>query len=117
MRRISGSSSVHTLSKAAFIEKVRESNAACQSGDFTTGLQLYTEAIAADPQNCILYSNRSAVLVKVNEYERALDDAVKARLLNPKWSKVGLSPPALQSTGGFCCLSLARQSSHTKPGI
>ncbi|XP_055511853.1 tetratricopeptide repeat protein 28 isoform X3 [Leucoraja erinacea] len=87
MRRISGSSSVHTLSKAAFIEKVRESNAACQSGDFTTGLQLYTEAIAADPQNCILYSNRSAVLVKVNEYERALDDAVKARLLNPKWSK------------------------------
>ncbi|XP_072444141.1 tetratricopeptide repeat protein 28 isoform X3 [Chiloscyllium punctatum] len=87
MRRISGSSSVHTLSKAAFIEKVRESNAACQSGDFTTGVQLYTEAIAADPQNCILYSNRSAVLVKLNEYEKALDDAVKARLLNPKWSK------------------------------
>ncbi|GCB66481.1 hypothetical protein scyTo_0015000 [Scyliorhinus torazame] len=88
MRRISGSSSVHTLSKAAFIEKVRESNAACQSGDFTTGVQLYTEAIAADPQNCILYSNRSAVLVKLNEYEKALDDAVKARLLNPKWSKM-----------------------------
>ncbi|XP_069788975.1 tetratricopeptide repeat protein 28 [Narcine bancroftii] len=87
MRRISGSSSVHTLSKAAFIEKVRESNAACQSGDFTTGVQLYTEAIAADPQNCILYSNRSAVLVKLNEYEKALDDAVKAQQLNPKWSK------------------------------
>eukprot|EP00062_Callorhinchus_milii_P024076 gi/632983597/ref/XP_007908725.1/ PREDICTED: tetratricopeptide repeat protein 28 [Callorhinchus milii] len=87
MRRISGSSGAHTLSKAAFIEKVRESNAACQRGDFAAGVQLYTEAITADPQNCILYSNRSAVLVRLQDYQAALEDALTACHLNPKWAK------------------------------
>jgi hypothetical protein len=31
--------------KAAFLEKVRASNAACQSGDFERAVVLYTEAI------------------------------------------------------------------------
>uniref|UniRef100_V9L900 Tetratricopeptide repeat protein 28 n=1 Tax=Callorhinchus milii TaxID=7868 RepID=V9L900_CALMI len=88
MRRISGSSGAHTLSKAAFIEKVRESNAACQRGDFAAGVQLYTEAITADPQNCILYSNRSAVLVRLQDYQAALEDALTACHLNPKWAKI-----------------------------
>ncbi|KAL7848134.1 hypothetical protein AOLI_G00228520 [Acnodon oligacanthus] len=77
------------LSKAEFMEKVRRSNEACQLGDFQTAVKLYGEALRADPQNCILYSNRSAAHLKLGQYQTALDDAVKARLLNPKWPKVG----------------------------
>lgn len=76
------------LSKAEFMEKVRQSNEACQLGDFQMAVKLYGEALRADPQNCILYSNRSAAHLKLGQYQTALDDAVKARLLNPKWPKV-----------------------------
>ena len=45
--------------KALFLEKVRQSNSACQAGDFDTAISLYSEAIAMDKNNHILYSNRS----------------------------------------------------------
>uniref|UniRef100_A0A8C4T7A7 Tetratricopeptide repeat protein 28 n=1 Tax=Erpetoichthys calabaricus TaxID=27687 RepID=A0A8C4T7A7_ERPCA len=80
-----------SLSKVEFIEKVRQSNQACEKGDFTGAIRLYSEVLEADSQNCILYSNRSAAYIKVHEYDKALSDAVKARLLNPKWPKVGLT--------------------------
>lgn len=76
------------LSKAEFVEKVRQSNQACHDGDFHTAIVLYNEALGVDPQNCILYSNRSAAYMKIHQYDKALDDAIKARLLNPKWPKV-----------------------------
>lgn len=76
------------LSKAEFVEKVRQSNQACHDGDFHTAIVLYNEALGVDPQNCILYSNRSAAYMKIQQYDKALDDAIKARLLNPKWPKV-----------------------------
>lgn len=79
------------LSKAEFVEKVRQSNQACHDGDFHTAIVLYNEALAVDPQNCILYSNRSAAYMKIQQYDKALDDAIKARLLNPKWPKVEIS--------------------------
>ena len=44
--------------KALFLEKVRLSNAACQTGDFEKAISLYSEAIAMDKNNHILYSNR-----------------------------------------------------------
>ncbi|XP_076139979.1 tetratricopeptide repeat protein 28-like [Alosa pseudoharengus] len=75
------------LSKAEFMEKVRQSNEACQRGDFQSAVRLYGDALRADPQNCILYSNRSAAHLKLGDYQTALDDAIKARLLNPKWPK------------------------------
>ncbi|XP_045082925.1 tetratricopeptide repeat protein 28-like [Coregonus clupeaformis] len=75
------------LSKAEFMERVQQSNEACQRGDFQAAVSLYGDALRADPQNCILYSNRSAAFLKLGRYQAALDDAVKARLLNPKWPK------------------------------
>lgn len=74
------------------MEKVRQSNEACQRGDFALAVQLYADALLADPQNCILYSNRSAALLKLGQYKAALEDAVKARQLNPKWAKVSPLP-------------------------
>ncbi|XP_056137613.1 tetratricopeptide repeat protein 28 isoform X3 [Lampris incognitus] len=85
------------LSKAEFMEKVQQSNEACQRGDFEAAVHLYSDALRADPQNCILYSNRSAALLKLGEHEAALDDATKARLLNPKWPKA--ASMALSSLG------------------
>ncbi|CAL4128548.1 unnamed protein product, partial [Meganyctiphanes norvegica] len=82
-----GVASLGAGSKALFLEKVRQSNAACQAGDFETAVALYTEAIALDPQNHILYSNRSAAHIKLKHFARALQDAIKARELNPKWPK------------------------------
>lgn len=77
------------LSKAEFMEKVQQSNEACQRGDFQAAIHLYDDALQADPQNCILYSNRSAALLKLGRHQAALDDAEKACQLNPKWPKVG----------------------------
>ena len=74
--------------KATFLEKVRQSNAACQTGDFALAISLYTEAIRLDPANHILYSNRSAAHVKLGQFGKALQDAVKAKQLNPEWPKV-----------------------------
>ena len=80
--------------KALFLEKVRQSNTACQAGDFPTAVRLYTEAIALDPANHILFSNRSAAYIKMGEFNKALQDASRARELNPEWPKVS-------STGCF----------------
>ncbi|XP_026541316.1 tetratricopeptide repeat protein 28 isoform X2 [Notechis scutatus] len=80
-------SSGPALNKAEFVEKVRQSNQACHAGDYHRAILLYGEALGVDPQNCILYSNRSAAYMKIQQYDRALDDAIKAQLLNPKWPK------------------------------
>ena len=84
----SSSCTSSSLSKAEFLERVRRSNQACQQGEYALAVRLYSEALAADPQNCILYSNRSAAYLRLGQYGTALDDALKARLINPKWPKV-----------------------------
>ncbi|CAL8340428.1 unnamed protein product [Arctogadus glacialis] len=107
----SSSCTSSSLSKAEFLERVRRSNQACQQGDYALAVRLYSEALAADPQNCILYSNRSAAYLRLGQYGTALDDALKARLINPKWPKVrgGAVRPldrcwAFQYLGGVFCV-------------
>uniref|UniRef100_A0A3Q0SLP8 Uncharacterized protein n=1 Tax=Amphilophus citrinellus TaxID=61819 RepID=A0A3Q0SLP8_AMPCI len=78
------------LSKAEFMEKVQQSNEACQRGDFQAAVHLYSDALQADSQNCILYSNRSAAFLKLGQHQAALEDAEKACELNPKWPKVSV---------------------------
>lgn len=68
--------------------QVRQSNAACQGGDYAKAVALYSDALQLDPTNHILYSNRSAALVKMGQFTQALQDATRARELNPKWPKV-----------------------------
>lgn len=47
----------------------------------------FTQAIAIEPENHILYSNRSAVYSAQSEYQNALEDAEKATSIKPDWSK------------------------------
>lgn len=63
-------------------------NAALQQGNFKEAVKYYSEAIAVDPNNHVLYSNRSAAYAKDNEFELALEDAEKTVKLKPDWGKV-----------------------------
>ena len=40
--------------------------------------------------NHILYSNRSAAYIKLEQFEKALADALKAKELDPSWPKVSV---------------------------
>ncbi|XP_021199233.3 stress-induced-phosphoprotein 1 [Helicoverpa armigera] len=62
-------------------------NAALSWGKFDEAVKYYTEAIALDPQNHVLYSNRSAAYAKDENYAAALADADQTIALNPTWSK------------------------------
>ncbi|KAG2484645.1 hypothetical protein HYH03_016598 [Edaphochlamys debaryana] len=48
---------------------------------------LYTQAIKEDPKNAVLYSNRSAALLKLNKVTKALEDAETCITLKPDWEK------------------------------
>ena len=74
--------------KAYFSEKVKAANGACQTGDYDSAIRLYSEAIALDPANHFLYSNRSAAFIKMGLFSKALQDAVLAKEHSPEWPKV-----------------------------
>uniref|UniRef100_A0A2A4JPQ5 Stress-induced-phosphoprotein 1 n=1 Tax=Heliothis virescens TaxID=7102 RepID=A0A2A4JPQ5_HELVI len=62
-------------------------NAALSWGKFDEAVKYYSEAIALDPKNHVLYSNRSAAYAKDENYAAALADANETIALNPTWSK------------------------------
>ncbi|KAL5358899.1 hypothetical protein BJX96DRAFT_147451 [Aspergillus floccosus] len=64
-----------------------EGNKAFSAKDYSTAVDKFTQAIAIEPENHILYSNRSAVYSAQGEYQKALDDANKATDIKPDWSK------------------------------
>jgi stress-induced-phosphoprotein 1 len=68
-----------------------EGNAALQNGKFQDAIKCYTEAIALDKNNHVLYSNRSAAYAKAGKYRPALEDAEKTIQLKPDWGKVSYS--------------------------
>jgi len=57
-------------------------------GDFALAARLYTDAIILDPANHVLYSNRSAAHLRLNQWDEALHDARKCKQMKPDWSKV-----------------------------
>lgn len=67
--------------------KIQNANEACQSGEFKAAVELFTEIIAMEPNNSILYCNRSAAYVRMSEYKLALNDALKTIELDPEWHK------------------------------
>lgn len=62
-------------------------NAALQEGKFDEAIKYYTDAIALDSNNHVLYSNRSAAYAKAEKYQQALEDAEKTVSLKPDWGK------------------------------
>ena len=62
-------------------------NDAFTAGNNEQAIQYYTQAIGVDPDNHILYSNRSAAYLKADFKSKALYDGEKCILLAPTWSK------------------------------
>lgn len=62
-------------------------NKAFSSGQFQEAIEHFTKAIEIDPQNHVLYSNRSASYASLKKFENALEDALKTTSIAPNWAK------------------------------
>jgi hypothetical protein len=49
------------------------------TGDLSNAEELLTQEISADTNNYISYANRSIVMSRKNDWDHALDDAIKVR--------------------------------------
>lgn len=68
-------------------ELKEKGNTALNAEKFDEAIAAYTEAIALDAKNHVLYSNRSAAYAKAGKFKEALEDAEKTIELNPSWAK------------------------------
>ena len=68
---------------------------AFEKKDFPTAIKYYAEAISSDPNNHILFFNRSACYANIGKYEKALEDAKRCVELKPDfvhgYSRKGLA--------------------------
>ncbi|KAF9870224.1 hypothetical protein CkaCkLH20_12310 [Colletotrichum karsti] len=62
-------------------------NKAIAEKNFDEAVAKFTEAIALQPDNHILYSNRSAAYASKKDWEHALEDANKTTEIKPDWPK------------------------------
>ncbi|TFY59377.1 hypothetical protein EVJ58_g5817, partial [Rhodofomes roseus] len=64
-----------------------QGNKAFQAKDYDKAIDLFSQAIAIDPNNHVLFSNRSAAKAGKRQYSAALEDAEQCIKINPAWSK------------------------------
>ena len=64
-----------------------EGNQLFKEGKYAEACEKYTEALKRDPNNSVIYSNRSVTHIKLKNYEHALSDSQECIKLNPQWSK------------------------------
>ena len=65
-------------------------NALVKEKKYKEALDCYTKAIELDPNDPILYSNRSAMHLNLNEFDQAITDAEKAISIKPDYAKAYL---------------------------
>lgn len=62
-------------------------NKAFQAGDIDSAINFFNQSLDIDPDNHIVFSNRSAAYLKAGQKSKALYDAEKCVELSPNWSK------------------------------
>lgn len=76
-------------------------NDAFRNGEFDKAVEWFTKAIEVNPNDHVLYSNRSGAYCSLNKFDEALDDANKCIQINPQFIK-GYSRKGLAQEGlGF----------------
>lgn len=77
------------MSSSTSIEDLKnKGNEAFGKENYEEAITYFTQALELDPNNHILYSNRSGAYAKLEKYEQALEDANKVLELKPDWPKV-----------------------------
>lgn len=84
---VSSSGSNTTQTRSALAERVRAATQCIKAGDFAQAIRLYTDALKREPNSHVLYGNRSVAYCRSGKFEKALQDAIKAREINPNWNK------------------------------
>eukprot|EP00003_Mantamonas_plastica_P023205 TRINITY_DN4121_c0_g1_i1.p1 TRINITY_DN4121_c0_g1~~TRINITY_DN4121_c0_g1_i1.p1 ORF type:complete len:404 (-),score=158.39 TRINITY_DN4121_c0_g1_i1:89-1300(-) len=69
------------------LELKNKGNDAFRNRDYASAIDYFTQGISLDPQNHVLYSNRSGSFVGATKYKEALDDADRVILIKPDWPK------------------------------
>lgn len=69
------------------MEKREQANQYFKDGEYEQAIELYTELLENNQDEPILLSNRSASYIKLEQYDLALEDAVKSTKLKPEWGK------------------------------
>ncbi|KAJ8481593.1 hypothetical protein ONZ51_g5884 [Trametes cubensis] len=64
-----------------------EGNKAFQAKDYDKAIELFSKALELDPNNFVLWSNRSAAKAGKRQWQAALEDAEQCIKVNPTWSK------------------------------
>ncbi|KAF0309174.1 STI1-like protein [Amphibalanus amphitrite] len=96
---------------AEALELKERGNACLKEGKFHEALLHYSHAIKREPRNHLLYSNRSHVLLKLDQHYLALEDARRAIQLEPKWPKGYYRQGQVEMAAGFfsdACISFTQ---------
>ncbi|KAI0751258.1 activator of Hsp70 and Hsp90 chaperone [Daedaleopsis nitida] len=64
-----------------------QGNKAFQAKDYDKAIELFSQALEIDPNNFVLWSNRSAAKAGKRQWGAALEDAEQCIKINPTWSK------------------------------
>ncbi|KAK5006101.1 hypothetical protein LTR28_006904, partial [Elasticomyces elasticus] len=64
-----------------------EGNKLFAAKDFQGAVEKFSEAIKLQPDNHVLYSNRSGAYASLKDYTHALEDANKTVEIKPDWAK------------------------------
>jgi small glutamine-rich tetratricopeptide repeat-containing protein alpha len=84
------SAETKTVSKeaAAEAEKLKtQGNSLMASKKYSEAIEKYTQAIAINDSNPVYYSNRAAAHSQAGDHESAIEDAEKAKTIDPNFAK------------------------------